>query len=44
MEDLRMKKRFDERAIGILREADWPGVQIWEVWRPHNITEQTFLC
>jgi len=39
-----MKKRFDEeQIIRILREADVSGVQIREVCRRHNITEQTFF-
>jgi len=39
-----MKKRFDEeQIIRILREADVSGVQICEVCRRHNITEQTFF-
>lgn len=38
-----MKKRFtEEEVIGILREAE-SGVQIREVCRRHNITEQTFF-
>jgi putative transposase len=39
-----MNKRFDEeQIIRILREADVSGVQIREVCRRHNITEQTFF-
>lgn len=39
-----MKKRFEEeQIIRILREADVSGVQVWEVCRRHNITEQTFF-
>ena len=38
-----MKKRFsEEQIIRILREAE-AGVQIREVCRRHNITEQTFF-
>ena len=40
-----MKKRFEEeQIIRILREADVSGVQVREVCRRHNITEQTFFC
>lgn len=39
-----MKKRFEEeQIIRILREADVWGVQIREVCRRYNITEQTFF-
>jgi putative transposase len=39
-----MKKRFEEeQIIRILREADVSGVQVREVCRRHNITEQTFF-
>ena len=39
-----MKKRFEEQQIiRILREADVSGVQVWEVCRRHDITEQTFF-
>jgi len=39
-----MKKRFDEeQIIRILREADVSGVQIRDVCRRHNVTEQTFF-
>lgn len=38
-----MKKRFtEEQVIGILREAEG-GIQIRDVCRRHNITEQTFF-
>jgi putative transposase len=37
------KKRYtEEQIIGILREAEVPGVEIRTVVRKHNITEQTF--
>ena len=39
-----MKKRFEEeQIIRILREADVSGVQVREVCRRHDITEQTFF-
>jgi putative transposase len=39
-----MKKRFTgEQIIRILRQAETSGVQIREVARRHNITEQTFF-
>ena len=39
-----MKKRFsEEQIIRILREAEKTGVQIHELCRRHNVTEQTFF-
>lgn len=41
-EGLQMKKRFTEEKVSrILGEAKAPGVQIHEVCRGHNVTEQT---
>jgi putative transposase len=43
-DDWQMKKRFEEeQIIRILREADVSGVQIRDMCRRHNITEQTFF-
>lgn len=39
-----MKQRFnEEQIIRILREAEKTGVQIRELCRRHNVTEQTFF-
>jgi putative transposase len=39
-----MKKRSSEEQIGrILREAEIPGVQVRELCRKNNITDQTFF-
>jgi putative transposase len=39
-----MKKRFtEEQIIGLLLEAEVDGAVIREVYRKHNITEQTFF-
>lgn len=39
-----MKKPFEEEQIvRILRDADDSGVQVRDVCRRHNITEQTFF-
>ena len=44
VENSSMKKQrhSEEQIIGILREAEVPGVEIRAVVRKHNITEQTF--
>src|SRR5262252_9127498 len=39
---MKKKRHSEEQIIGILREAEVPGVEISAVVRKHNITEQTF--
>jgi putative transposase len=39
-----MKERFtQDQTVRILRETEVPGVQIREVRRKHDVTEQTFF-
>ena len=40
--NVKKKRHTEEQIIGILREAEVPGVEIRTVVRKHNITEQTF--
>ena len=39
---MKKQRHSEEQIIGILREAEVPGVEIRAVVRKHNITEQTF--
>ena len=44
IENLQMKKRLTkEQIVRILREAETSSVQIRELYRKHNVTEQTFF-